>query len=151
MRKTAYYLTIVAFILLTSSLAAKQATVSKAQKNRVEEALAAARSVETAYAPNSENAVLGATDVKNATVSEVLRLNGVDGVNALNLLQQSHIVIVEYTSEGAVVKSIDGLGTTESDRDSGKKWIFSVNEKESILSPDRYITKKSEGIVWTYK
>jgi hypothetical protein len=149
MRYNAVYLFIVAFILVTGYLSSTQYSKTQTLQSYRESLITTIQAPEIAVAPELENrSVLGLSVDKGI---ELIQTYGETGVNALNLLQKTHLVIVEYTETGAVVKSIDGVGTSEQDREKNKHWSFEVNGKTSDLSPDRFVTTDGSTIVWIYK
>ncbi len=109
------------------------------------------REVEVAYSQTAPPAsqVLGAHLDNNSLTS--IRQIGHKGVSVLARLQENHVVIVEYTEDGTVVKSIDGAGTTEDARRTSARWNYSINGKEATISADRYIPADGDVILWEYK
>lgn len=109
------------------------------------------REVEVAYTQSAPPAaqVLGAR-VDNTTQTSIRQI-GHKGQSVLSRLQDNHVVIVEYTEDGTVVKSIDGAGTSENDREGSRRWGYSVNGKEATVFADRYIPRDGDVILWEYK
>jgi hypothetical protein len=144
MRSAIIYLTIFAFIIFAASFASRSEQVRRAA------VLDKLRTVEIAEARQdlSQPRVLGA--VTDRAPEARISVLGQSGQTALKILQDSHVVVVEYTQEGAVVKGIDGAGHSEDDRQSDKKWQFKVNGRSSQLPADRYMTRDDDVIVWEY-
>ncbi len=97
----------------------------------------------------NEGVVLGKTSGE-ATGGQVV-ITPYKEATVLSLLQENHVVIVEYMESGAVVRSIDGLGSLEDQRNSSQAWIFSVNGEESALSADRLVVDVGDQVVWAYR
>lgn len=68
---------------------------------------------------------------------------GIDGQNALQILEASHKVDVKHYSFGDMVTGIDG--TTP---DSAHTWSFYVNGKLSDVGAGDYVTKSSDSLKW---
>ncbi len=109
------------------------------------------REVEVAYSQIAPSAsqVLGAHLDNNSLTS--IRQIGHKGVSVLARLQENHVVIVEYTEDGTLVKSIDGAGNTEDARRTFAHWNYSINGKEATISADRFVPKDGDVILWEYK
>jgi hypothetical protein len=148
MRSFAIYLSIIAFILTAGFFASSQVSKEKTIALNSEAMLNQLSSPDIAYAPDLQR-VLGAASVRQG--SDRVEIKGGKKITVLHLLQQSHIVVVEYTENGAVVKSIDSVGVSEIERETNKKWTYTVNGKSTDLSPDRYTTSETDTIVWMYQ
>ena len=68
---------------------------------------------------------------------------GVDGKNALELLQASHQVDVTTSGQGDFVNSIDGVTP-----DSNHFWSFYVNGTMSSVGASSYQTKSTDILTW---
>lgn len=78
------------------------------------------------------------------TPNSEVTYNGVEGVNALELLKQSHEVETKnYEGIGELVTSIDGVVS-----DGGHFWAFYVNDQQSQVGASAYITKDTDKITW---
>lgn len=76
----------------------------------------------------------------------VISYQGEDGKTALQLLERNHSVEATTSNLGAFIRSIDGLGNSESEY-----WMFYVNNSLSPLAADKYITKNYDKIEWRYQ
>lgn len=141
-----YILTgIFSFIFLSSLLAVDQ------RANVVERlALENLRHANVAHAMRLENegAVLGSTtgSADNGVIEQLARQK----TSVLKLLQDDHMVVVEYTENGALIRAVDGKGMSEEERLSEKKWDFAINGNEVETSSDRTIVNPGDTITWTY-
>ncbi len=68
---------------------------------------------------------------------------GVDGKNALELLQASHQVDVKHYSFGDLVTGIDGITP-----DSSHFWAMYVNGQFSQVGASAYQTKSTDSVKW---
>jgi hypothetical protein len=75
--------------------------------------------------------------------SATIQYSGVDGKNALTLLQVGHRVDVKHYSFGDMVTGIDGVTP-----DSNHFWAMYVNGQFSQVGASSYITKNSDTIKW---
>lgn len=77
-----------------------------------------------------------------APVTEVT-YQGIDGQNALQILEATHKVDVKHYSFGDMVTGIDG--TTP---DSAHTWSFYVNGQLAQVGAGDYVTKSTDTIDW---
>ena len=75
--------------------------------------------------------------------TSTIEYKGVDGKNALELLQTSHRVDVKHYSFGDLVTGIDGIQP-----DSSHFWAMYVNGNFSQVGASSYVTKSSDTIKW---
>jgi hypothetical protein len=69
--------------------------------------------------------------------------HGVNGINAFQLLKKrAHITYRRYSS-GNFVESIDGVKG-----DGPKYWVFYVNNNQSSIRANDYVTKNSDVVQW---
>jgi hypothetical protein len=85
---------------------------------------------------------------KNATApattqSSVISYKGVEGKNALELLQAGHQVEFKHYDFGDQVIAIDGVIP-----DPTHFWAFYVNDKLADVGAGAYITKSGDQITW---
>jgi hypothetical protein len=144
MRSAVIYFSIFAFIIFVASFASRSQQLKRSMHlERLQQVeVAEARQV------HSDPVVLGL--LTNEAPAASISAYGQNGQTVLKVLQDSHVVIVEYTDEGARVKGIDGAGNSEPERETSKKRVYTVNGKTSELSPDRYITHEDDVILWQY-
>lgn len=86
------------------------------------------------------------TPVEETSQVRVIEYSGQDGKSVCDLLRETHQVEVTESSMGEMVKSIDGIASTDSEF-----WLYSVNGTPGEVSCDKYITSSSDQIVWEYK
>ncbi len=89
------------------------------------------------------------SDQKNEEIKSVpvtyVKYDGVEGKNALELLQASHQVATkEFPGVGAYVVGIDG---NESDT-INNFWGFYVNGQQSPIGASQYVSKNGDVIEW---
>ncbi|HEV8601091.1 MAG TPA: DUF4430 domain-containing protein [Patescibacteria group bacterium] len=82
-------------------------------------------------------------DVQQVPASTIT-YKGVDGKNALELLQASHQVEVKHYSFGDMVISIDGVMPDPNTH----FWSFYVNGQLSQVGASAYVTKSSDILEW---
>ena len=82
---------------------------------------------------------------KPTTVALVTQVsyNGINGQNALEILERTHNVQVKHYSFGDLVVSIDG-----DTPDSSHTWSFYVNGQLASVGAGSYNTKNSDKIMW---
>lgn len=146
MKHSYVLLGIFSFILLSSLLAVYSST-----EETTEYAMQSLRHVNLAQAAKleSQGVVLGASsgDAVGGQIEQTARQD----TTALALLQENHMVVVEYTESGAVIRAIDGVGTSDDQRSSLKKWFFEVNGTEQSNSSERTIVQAGDRVVWIYR
>jgi hypothetical protein len=146
MRHSYVLLGIFSFIFLSSLLA-----LNSSFENRANYALENLRYANLAQAARLENegVVLGATSGE-ATRGQIEQLVRQD-TTVLALLQENHMVVVEYTESGAIIRAVDGVGVSDEERNSRKQWFFEVNGKEQSNSSERTVVHAGDRVVWTYR
>jgi hypothetical protein len=134
------------FIFLSSLLAVYSST-----EETTEYAMQSLRHVNLAQAAKleSQGIVLGASngDAVGGQIEQTARQE----TTALALLQENHMVVVEYTESGAVIKAVDGVGISDDQRSSPKEWYFQVNGIEQTNSSERTIVQTGDRVVWIYR
>ncbi len=95
--------------------------------------------------PVSSGMPVPGSDVQDKVVvtANVIEYRGVDGKNALELLQASHRVDLKHYSFGDLVTGIDGITP-----DASHFWALYVNGQFSQVGASAYITKSSDTIRW---
>jgi hypothetical protein len=87
------------------------------------------------------NRVVTVTDAQHQITQ--LSYRGVSGVDAFKLLQKHARITYKHYPFDDYVISIDGV------KGNGPRyWTFYVNNKESSVSSNEYITKNSDVITW---
>jgi hypothetical protein len=87
------------------------------------------------------------TTAKKPSPIHYISYKGVQGKNALALLQTHAQVSVKSSSYGPYVDAINGVrGGT-----SGKYWMFYVNGKQASVGAGSYITKVGDFIEWKFQ
>ncbi|HTE58635.1 MAG TPA: DUF4430 domain-containing protein [Verrucomicrobiae bacterium] len=89
------------------------------------------------------------TPAPQAPAAEVkeIKYDGVEGKNALELLRQSHKVETKvYQGMGELVTSIDGKPA-----DFDHFWALYVNDQQSQVGADAYITKTADKLEWKFE
>jgi len=79
------------------------------------------------------------TPVEETSQVRVIEYSGQDGKSVCDLLRETHQVEVTESSMGEMVKSIDGIASTDSEF-----WLYSVNGTPGEVSCDKYIKNVSE-------
>lgn len=146
MRTFYILLSLFTFIFVSSVYSMNQSST-----DRLQAAMESLRRSNVAQVASLEarNYVLGAsTTLPNVTEYSLTPLKE---TTAFALLAQTHTVVVEYTESGAIVHSINGIGMSEADRASGKKWIYSFNGILQEISPDRLVIHPGDRLVWKYQ
>jgi Domain of unknown function (DUF4430) len=146
MRTFSILLSLFTFIFVSSVYAMNQSSTE-----RLYESMESLRKLNVVHVASLEarNYILGATTtVPNVTEYMMTPLQK---TTAFSLLTQTHTVVVEYTESGAVVHSINGIGMSESERASGKKWSYSLNGTPQDISPDRLVIQPGDRLVWKYQ
>lgn len=136
---------IFSFILLSSLLAvgnAARVTTALAMQNLKHADIAVAMKNE------NDSAVLGVST--GSADSGLIEVTAREETTALALLQENHIVVVEYTESGAIVRAVDGVGMSEEQRASDKNWTFAVNENNEETPSDRRVVRAGDKVVWKY-
>jgi hypothetical protein len=87
----------------------------------------------------SLQANMGQQDIRENGVA----YDGIDGQNALNILEKLHQVEVKDFSYGKMVVAIDDVAA-----DSAHFWQFDVNGQMAPSGADTYTTKTGEKITW---
>jgi len=90
----------------------------------------------------SDQASQSAETVQEKTIA----YTGQDGKSVCDLLKETHQVEVTESSMGEMVKSIDGLASTDYEF-----WLYSINNKPGEISCDKQMTTSSDQILWEYK
>jgi hypothetical protein len=90
--------------------------------------------------------VAGQETTTSAQSAESIKLQGVDGVSAYDLLAKDHKVGADKTDFGVFVNSIDGVSNSDS-----KYWIYYVNGQIGEVAADKYVTKEGDEIEWRYQ
>ncbi len=72
--------------------------------------------------------------------------SGQDGKSVCQILKETHQVESSESSYGEMVKSIDGLVSTDNEF-----WLYSVNDTPGDVSCDKKITTSQDRIIWEYK
>jgi hypothetical protein len=81
------------------------------------------------------------------TSAPEVKYDGVDGKNALELLQQSHKLETKtFEGMGVLVTSIDGKAA-----DFDHFWALYVNGQQSQVGADAYITKAGDKLEWKFE
>lgn len=91
------------------------------------------------YSPQKNN--------NNAVASvQSIRYEGVDGKNALELLEENNQIQTQDTSLGVFVQEINGISNSDTNY-----WIYYVNDQIGTVGPDQYQTKNGDVIEWRYE
>ena len=84
------------------------------------------------------------TEAQTAEIDlKVVELTGVEGKNVLEILKEKHKVEYTDSANGAFISSINELKNSDSEF-----WQFSVNDIDSTIAADKYITKQDDKIKW---
>lgn len=84
--------------------------------------------------------------VQQTQETQIISYQGVEGKNALELLQKEHQVNFQTSDFGVFVTEIDGIKNTED-----TFWMYYVNEKLAEVAADKYATKEGDKIEWKYE
>ena len=145
--KHSYILTgIFSFIFLSSLMAVDQ-RIEIVERLALENL----RHSNVAYAMKIENegAVLGVTS-GSADEGKIDQTSN-QTTTVLRLLQEEHMVVVEYTEAGAIIRAVEGKGMSDEERTSDKEWVFSVNENTPDTPADRTTVHPGDSVIWLYK
>ena len=84
------------------------------------------------------------SSVKEKPVENIIKYNGREGKNALELLKSTYTVETKsYGSAGEFVESINGIKP-----DANHFWEFFVNGKSASVGAGSYITKSDDVLEW---
>ena len=86
------------------------------------------------------------TAVSETQQQKVITYDGVEGKTAYDLLKEKYKVEADQQSFGVMVKSINGLATTDKEF-----WLYSVNDQQPNVAADQYVTKTGDKVKWEYK
>lgn len=78
--------------------------------------------------------------------TQVIKYDGVDGKNALEILKKSANIRTEETVIGVFVSKINDV-----ENDNQHYWMFYVNGDLANVSADQYQTKNTDKIEWRYE
>lgn len=77
---------------------------------------------------------------------KTISYEGIEGKNALELLQKEHQVNFQTSDFGVFVTEIDGVKNA-----SDTFWMFYVNGEMAPVAADKYVTKDGDRIEWRYE
>ena len=83
------------------------------------------------------------TEMKDSVVIE---MDGVDGLNVLEVLKQEHEVNEVSSAMGTFVKGIDGV-----ENDMHTFWFFEINGEMADLAADQIQTTPYDRIIWYFR
>ena len=81
-----------------------------------------------------------------AEQQKTITYSGQDGKSVCDILKENHKVEATESSFGEMVKSVDGLASTDNEF-----WLYSINGVPGEVSCDKQITIPSDQILWEYK
>ncbi len=149
MRNISVFISLILFIAINGYFASAQSSRLITEKSNSQALLDLVKSSEVAYFKNNSGvAVLGIETKKDNTLIEMI---GENNRNALELLQNNYLIIVDFDNEDIVVRSIDGIGLSEEDRLLNRKWQLLSEGKVVTVSPDEHITKTDEKLTWIFE
>jgi len=76
------------------------------------------------------------------------KIKVVEGISALELLQQTTKTKTKGEGRNAFITSINGR---EADGNKNEFWSFEINGKEAMIGAGSYILKPQDTILWTIK